>query len=93
MINQFSSRATAVFDVDDPTLYAVTWAFYRSLQTEGVIEDIGKIQGHLENFAFNKMSRPCGGERHRYAVTDFHKCEMITRLRHIGNKIVTRDVM
>ena len=65
----------------------MTLAFYRSLQTKGVKEDIKTILENLESFAFQRMQECHEDGRNKFEVTDFHKCEM-TRLKNVDNKRV-----
>ena len=55
---------------ENPTLVAVTWAFYRALQPKGVNEEISKIQVHLETFLENNKEL----EDDNVDVMDFNQC-------------------
>ena len=60
--------------MEDATLNAVTWAFFRTLQTKGIYEDVSKVQHQLERFVHTKKRKSLNIE---YSVMDFNKCDVV----------------
>lgn len=68
--------AVAYFTAEDATLTAVSWALFRDLQSKGIQEDIGRIQGQLQKFVHKKKRNSKVTER-LYNVMDFNLCDIV----------------